>query len=431
MYSICICLISILVFVNIMLAQPIAVKSRKIVLPIQKRKVNLIHSSFAERSYLGLTNIYNDNQVQYLVNVQVGTPPQNFVVIVDTGSSLLWIPSTECPTSDCPLKKFNSSLSSTFSSYNSEFEIFYGRGYTKGIQAEDDVTLAGLTINNQQVGLATATEDTIATHTGVDGIGANGILGLGFPDNNSLYHRNQISSVPFNMAAHNMLIEPIFSINTNSIYQDGWSGEIILGGKNTSNYVGNITYLPVVPDSISGNYVLWQIDTQSIRCKSCKYNHDQATVIYYNNSMPIVTSIDTGTTFSYMKDAYIRNILSDLTDSDHHVLDQHSGCYPIDCRYAFNKDHDARVDFAFATSNANQNVHFSIPVSELVEPLDNTNIRYATKCVFSICPSSNSNSILLGDSVIRSLYLVFDMAEYRIGIAPSLYTSSTVTISSN
>lgn len=60
-------------------------------LPFQKvRIVNNNSSRYSsimlqERSYYGLTSIYNDNQVQYLVNIQVGTPSQTFVVIVDTG----------------------------------------------------------------------------------------------------------------------------------------------------------------------------------------------------------------------------------------------------------------------------------------------------------------------------------------------------------
>lgn len=60
-------------------------------LPFQKVRIvndsNSNHSNtmLQERSYYGLTSIYNDNQVQYLVNIEIGTPSQTFVVIVDTG----------------------------------------------------------------------------------------------------------------------------------------------------------------------------------------------------------------------------------------------------------------------------------------------------------------------------------------------------------
>jgi hypothetical protein len=56
-------------------------------IPFQKRKISSSGSSLSrKRSFLGMTWLYNDNQIQYLVNVDIGTPtPQQFTVILDTG----------------------------------------------------------------------------------------------------------------------------------------------------------------------------------------------------------------------------------------------------------------------------------------------------------------------------------------------------------
>lgn len=56
-----------------------------VTLPFQKVKLTTNTNITKRASYYGATSIYNDNQIQYLVNVQIGTPPQNFIVIVDTG----------------------------------------------------------------------------------------------------------------------------------------------------------------------------------------------------------------------------------------------------------------------------------------------------------------------------------------------------------
>merc|ERR1719454_2279591 len=75
---------------------------------------------------------------QYFVDVDVGTPAQTFSVVPDTGSSNLWIYSSNCKSIPCRTHDtYNSSKSSTFESEGDDFSILYGSGGIEGLTSKD------------------------------------------------------------------------------------------------------------------------------------------------------------------------------------------------------------------------------------------------------------------------------------------------------
>lgn len=119
-------------------------------------------------------------QVTYVVNIQIGTPPQTFQVVPDTGSSNLWVPDkicanlpcdpicaqaaqlgvctwyckpSCCPQSSKKISKsdanscdgknlFDSNASSTYKADGMQFSIQYGTGSSNGILGQDTVTVS-------------------------------------------------------------------------------------------------------------------------------------------------------------------------------------------------------------------------------------------------------------------------------------------------
>lgn len=75
----------------------------------------LIHRKRAQLGEEQLIDVGRD--ASYTGTVNVGTPGQDFEVIMDTGSSDLWLADYQCQSSTCSgVKKFDESSSSTFQS---------------------------------------------------------------------------------------------------------------------------------------------------------------------------------------------------------------------------------------------------------------------------------------------------------------------------
>ncbi|EWM22434.1 lysosomal aspartic protease [Nannochloropsis gaditana] len=182
-----------------------------------------------------LHDIHQD--AAYIGSIGIGTPPREFTVIFDTGSSDLWIPSALCKV--CGHRnKYNSDASSSFEQDGRSFQITYIGGPVTGYLAEDTVLFAGYAVKNQSFAQIT---NPLGLGASYSGGGYDGVFGLGF-DELSVTK----STTPF----HNLieqqgevLPQPIFAF----FLANGDTGpsELTVGGTDPSHYEGDLHWMPL------------------------------------------------------------------------------------------------------------------------------------------------------------------------------------------
>lgn len=90
----------------------------------------------------------------YAAQVSIGTPAQDFLLIMDTGSADLWVAGNNCESSTClATTTFDVQASSSYQSNGEAFGITYGSGTANGVIALDTVQMGGFTVNSQGLGM--------------------------------------------------------------------------------------------------------------------------------------------------------------------------------------------------------------------------------------------------------------------------------------
>jgi cathepsin D len=217
-------------------------------------------SGDSEAPSIPLTDVQD---AEYFGEVSIGSPAQKFLVVYDTGSSNLWVPSKGCTNCQTRPHKYDSSASSTYVKNGESFALAYGTGSCNGFLSNDNVQLGGLTISNFTFGEVTTEAVDVFGKAPFDGI-----LGMGVP-------AAAVDHVPMPMQA--FLDQKKIDHNVFAFYlaSGAKAGSVLnLGGTDSSLHTGDFSYVPLAKAKAVLPY--WVVSASDIKIngvssKSCNW----------------------------------------------------------------------------------------------------------------------------------------------------------------
>ena len=382
---------------------PRSANPRVVGLDINRRNVDPIaHDRARLRKRQNTVTETLDNELTlYYADITLGTPGQQIQVSVDTGSSDLWVNSASsslCSSSQgaCQGGTYDQSSSSSARVINSDFNISYVDGSgAAGDYVGDTLEFAGITLDDFQFGV------------GQDSASTMGVLGISYSVIEVQVNRaggDEYPNLPQALVNSGHINSNAYSLWLNDL--DASEGSILFGGVNTDKYEGDLTTVPVLGQD--GIYYELAVALSDVQFGGKE--------MAGSDELPIAVVLDSGTSLIYLPDDIVTNIYNEV-----------NVVYNGGTAYAYCEDANTDKNLTFTFSGKAINV----PMNELYisagsnsqgQPLQFQNGKEA--CIFGVAPTGGSTP-LLGDTFLRSAYVVYDLQNNEISLAQTHFNSTT------
>lgn len=343
------------------------------------------------------------------VNVTVGTPPQKLALQLDTGSSDMWILSNTAQTCQqglCTNGVFDPTKSSTYQVVATDFNAsYYEPGdWDAGDYVTDVVGLGSATIKNMSMGYV--------TDASVD---STGLLGVSFTAGEFICYLDDECSRAKPTIVDALKLDGYIQREAYSLWlndADADAGSILFGAVDTTKYHGDLISLPMQPETAGGN-----VTSLTVTLSSVSIQTESGTQLLSAPDLAVPATLDSGTPSTELPTDIANAILQGMGA----VYGEYTNLVP--CRYL---NANATIIYGFGGPGGPT---ISVPMSELL--IDNGMIFAdgSEACALGIdaIEVSNGGIILLGDTFLRSAYVVYDLENLEIAMAQTNFNATSTS----
>lgn len=286
---------------------------------------------------------------------------------------------------------------------SSQFNITYADGSgAVGDYATDTLAIGGVTLQNLQFGI------------GYQSGSQEGILGIGYTTNEvqvNTYRGQTYPNVPELMVKNGVIQSNAYSLWLDDLEAN--TGSILFGGVDTDKYHGTLQTLPIQTE-LGGVYAEFLITLTGVTL-----SNGGSSVSLNSGDTPVAVLVDSGSSLTYLPD----NLVTALYKQVGATYDSQQQTAFVPCSLAHNT---STIDFKFTSPV------ISVPMSEMVinpGTGSQTTFRDGTAaCIFGVAPAGQGGISVLGDTWIRSAYVVYDLANNEISLAQTNFNSASSNI---
>jgi len=324
---------------------------------------------------------------EYYGKIAIGTPPQEFTVVFDTGSGNLLLPSKSCTGEACiSHKRFDasSSTSSEDIAFADEPDkqvdkggdrdvvtITFGTGEISGVFIKDHICVGSICTHGNFVAATEESDEPFSL------VPFDGILGLSLP---------QMSEAPHFNILDCMIRDKVLKSNMFAVFfgaSDTEDSEITFGEFRNARMASKLFWVPVSDPGY------WQVEMEDITIKN------QRQRLCHGNCQ---VAVDTGTSLM----AGPADVINALTDK----LNVASDC----------SNYKKLPDLGFVVGNHILNLK---PEDYIDKGEDGCSVALMTLDI----PPPKGPLFIFGDPFLRKYYTVYDREELKVGFALAAHPS--------